>query len=59
VNMRHTPPRPNLEAPLLIDRTTRRGVQLIRESPIELVPPKTDSDRVEAPHVQRPGQHAR
>lgn len=36
VNMRHSPPRALLDAPLLIHRESRRGVQLVRDEPVSL-----------------------
>jgi len=53
-NMRHSPPRLLVDAPIVFHRETRRAAQLVRERPI-LEPA---SDGVEAPDVERPGEHA-
>ena len=63
VNMRYSPPRLNLEAPLVIHSDTRRGAQLILERPLEIgssPPPDASpaSDGVEAPDVEGPGEHS-
>jgi len=44
VNMRHSPPKVLLEAPLIIHRDSRRGVQLVRDEPVPLRPAGDDAD---------------